>query len=1129
MKYLLTILLLGVITLSSLLSAPRYSENNKNTIGKDYLYEINIPSKTVNGRYIPAKKVQIERVDANFVEKNIIEVKFKQHVQHKNNKFDEPTLQSAFNSLSISSITTPYSNYINDENLLSNNKIGIDRIYQIRYSDNIDPYDACANLMKNSDVEYATPVFKRQTYFTPNDAWYSLQYHLPKISMPEAWDITQGDGSVVIAIVDSGTDIEHEDLKENIWTNPGEIPNNGIDDDKNGKIDDVNGWDLIGSITAQQLASGAYKEDNNPINMIGTHGTHTAGCASASTNNSKGVAAPGFKIKLLPVKCASDAYNSPGISRGYEGILYAARTGAKVINCSWGGPGWSPVEEDIVNQAIAMGSLIVTASGNSAKNIDVDPDYPAAFKGVLSVGSSGNTDRYSNFSSYGNLVRVYAPGEGIWSTLPGNKYEAQSGTSMASPVAAGVAALLMTLHKDWTTEQIIHQLRGTSDNVLVAANPNLRPLYFGRLNAFKALQYNYVQGKTIAGIGLENIEVKGNANALTNYELNDVTISLKNYLARDNSIKVRLIPMDNFIEFDKSIYDVGMMDTFDEKELSVKARLLENNPWYKGTADVLLEITGTDYINYEIAKINVQVPSNNKLTLLTSIPSAYGIQWHSNAFLGNDIAYIVGAGQFVGGVAVKMGKASANVIQINQQPVYCMYAFNESNLIAGDGPTNGMARVHYSNNGGQTWSTKPVNNITGFVNSFNFFNNFEGILLGDPLGTSWGVGKTNDGGNTWTLASGLPAPIGTETGLVGSVTQRGNTVWFGTTAGRIFKTNDKGETWDQVTVASGGVVSSLSFNESLAACLYSPTNTQGANRLLAVSTDGGKTWKTSVYNFTANSQIPLNVYVIEDSKSIVVQLYSGYVIASDNEGVSWYPVLSEKRNYYTFAATNQIGNKVSIYSGGTDMTRLDYTFTPSVIKKAISFVGGSLAIFDSVAVNSTKDMTVEIRNVGNMDVAISNINIIPDEGTDVNEFRVLLPSPTSVIPGQNTNLRLRFTPKSSGLKTARLTITSDAEINQMHLDLIGYGATGTSIDDLNAMDKIILAPNPADKFITVFSDQELNNSVIKIYDILGNEILKLENVGQNSLINLQNFAPGVYNLILNDGKNIYQKQFIINR
>lgn len=1114
---------------SSGFAAPQRTQNQLIDKYNNIVYSIDMPQRVVDGRLIPADTYHIERLSDEFLHPNIIEIKTKVHQYFDNSsvRFDNKIIQNDLDKFSQTKIRAPYAEYFSGNNLLRNDKFGVTRIYEIRFAENHDIYEVCKLLMQNPEIEYATPVYKRYHYgFNPEDTWYSLQYHHARINMPDAWEISQGDTNIVIAIIDSGTDIDHPDLSANIWTNHKEIPNNGKDDDGNGKIDDVNGWDFIGNISINQYQAGQFKENNNPTAKLNTHGTHTAGCASAVTNNGIGVAAPGFKTKLMPIKCASDSFQSPGILRGYEGILYAAVTGAHVINCSWGGAGFSPSEQDVVNQAISLGSLIVAASGNSAKNLDINPDYPAAFKGVMSVGSSGSSDRASNFASYGNLVRVFAPGENIWSTLPNNRYEAQSGTSMASPVAAGVAALVLSIHPDWTPEQVIHQMRGTSDDVLMTTTPEARPLFFGRINAAKALQFNNNNGKSMPGIGVESV-VAGTNNAITNYNSNEITISLKNYLSADN-IKVKIIPMDNFIDFERTNFDLGKIESMDEHELTANAKLLSNNPWFRGDAEVLLEITGTDYINLELVKIKINMPSENRFTNYADIPSQYGIVWHGSSIVNNDLLYVIGASQAVGGVGVKSIGATRNLFQVNAEPVYAIHAFDANNIIAGDGPSSGLAKVHYSSNSGQSWTTKSVSNITTFINSFNFFNQYQGLMLGDPRGTAWGVGFTNDGGNSWQLVNNIQPALANETGLVGSIFQIGDTVWFGTTAGRIFKTNDKGTSWSVQNVHTGGYITSLSFNENVGVCIYAESSATNAPRFLATTTDGGLTWKKNVYSFTINQQIPLNVYAIKESNSIVVQLYNGHIIASDNDGVSWFPVLTQKADNYNYAYTNQVGNRISIFAAGmSSVSRLDFNFTPSVIRKEVAFVGGGQLEFDSLTVNITKDLSKEIFNSGNTEVAIESITFVPDQGTENTDFRVLLPLPQEVIPSQPATLRVRFQPKTLGFKSGQVVIKSDAVNDEIRLHVTGYATNPSSISDNEISNNLILYPNPASGKISIsVTDNLIINSYI-IYNNLGNELIKSE--FDLNEIDVSKLPVGSYRMKLFTDNIILNQNFIISR
>src|SRR5262245_16298684 len=208
----------------------------------------------------------------------------------------------------------------------------ISRIFFARYADGAPPEQVAGELAKLAGIVYAEPVWEYPLDVDPNDTNYSIQQiNLQKMQFPDAWDITKGEnGSVLVGLVDGGTWWQHLDLVDNIWTNPGEIPGNQIDDDGNGYVDDVHGWNF-GNETGDPTGLPSAPQS-------GQHGTHTAGIVSAITNNSRQVAGASWNAKVMPV-CAADPTSDGTIGAGYPGILYAAENGANVINLSWGGLG----------------------------------------------------------------------------------------------------------------------------------------------------------------------------------------------------------------------------------------------------------------------------------------------------------------------------------------------------------------------------------------------------------------------------------------------------------------------------------------------------------------------------------------------------------------------------------------------------------------------------------------------------------------------------------------------------------------------------------------------------------------------------------------------------------------------
>ncbi|MGE5683034.1 MAG: S8 family serine peptidase [Bacillota bacterium] len=417
-------------------------------------------------------------------------------------------------------------------------------ITTIKYNSGKDPMTVAAELEKSGEVEWAEPhyVYRMTSmpgnplFPAPNDPSYQQQWWLTKIQALQAWDINSGDTNMVIAIVDCGVERNHSDLSRNIWTNRKEIPGNGIDDDKNGYIDDTQGWDF-GGLTGTP--------DNNPDEDRAQHGTHVAGIASAVSNNGVGIASIGYKCKIMAVKTSRDdrrdGNNNAYIWYGYEGIVYAADNGAKVINCSWGGPGYSRAGEEVINYAISRGALVAVSAGND--NTD-SYDYPAAYSGVLAVASTNNYDQRSYYSNYGAYISVCAPGENIYSTWQPGMYANLSGTSMASPLAAGLAALVRSQFPQYMPSQVIEQIRVNSDNIDAQNSGFQYDLGAGRINAYKALSNTASKSVRATGILFSDEAPGGNGNGI--FEPGE-TISLSanfmNYLSPISGIKITLEPM----------------------------------------------------------------------------------------------------------------------------------------------------------------------------------------------------------------------------------------------------------------------------------------------------------------------------------------------------------------------------------------------------------------------------------------------------------------------------------------------------------------------------------------------------------------------------------------------------------
>ncbi len=315
----------------------------------------------------------------------------------------------------------------------------------------------------------------------PDDPGFPLQWGLENagqapfygkpgadISAKTAWGATTGSSTVTIALIDTGVDYNHPDLAANIWKNPGEYLN-GADDDGNGYIDDIRGWNFV-------------SKNNDPMDDNG-HGTHCAGTLAAIGNNGIGTAGVGWNLKIMPLKfldSKGNGYTSDAISA----ILYATQKGIPIISCSFSGPGESQALKEVIDSSSA---LFICAAGNSGASSDISPQYPAAYPSsqIISVAASTSSDTLASFSNYGtSSVDLAAPGETIYSTARAGGYSYLSGTSMAVPYVTGTAALLKTLNPSLTTAQIKSRILGSVDIIPALSG---KVATGGRLNAAKAL------------------------------------------------------------------------------------------------------------------------------------------------------------------------------------------------------------------------------------------------------------------------------------------------------------------------------------------------------------------------------------------------------------------------------------------------------------------------------------------------------------------------------------------------------------------------------------------------------------------------------------------------------------------
>jgi subtilisin family serine protease len=362
--------------------------------------------------------------------------------------------------------------------LIRANRLGI---HDLSLMTNQDPLDISRRLQETGLVRWAEPSTLGQWMATPSDPRFGDQYHLSNtgqsggtidadIDADDAWDVEAGHPSIVVAVLDSGTDIDHVDLLDNLWKNAGETPGNGKDDDNNGFVDDYDGWDFEGN-------------DGNPRSS-NSHGTQVAGIVAARTDNGTGVAgvAGGFGAspgaRVMPVKVGTPG---PIGSILDDAIIYAADNGAQIITMSLTVGSSAAINNALDYAYNTKGVFIDCAAGNSGGAIG----YPASNPNVMAVGATDRNDNRASFSAFGSQLEVMAPGVSIWSTTLNNGYTSGSGTSFSAPCVAGAAALILSKNATRTNDQVRQTLKDSADDLGTAGFDNQTG--WGRINCRAAV------------------------------------------------------------------------------------------------------------------------------------------------------------------------------------------------------------------------------------------------------------------------------------------------------------------------------------------------------------------------------------------------------------------------------------------------------------------------------------------------------------------------------------------------------------------------------------------------------------------------------------------------------------------
>ncbi|MBK8910594.1 MAG: S8 family serine peptidase [Chlorobi bacterium] len=798
------------------------------------------------------------------------------------------------------------------------------RTYVVEYGGPIAPQTLAEQLRETGLVEYAAPYRAFRVANTPNDPRIGEQYWVDQIEAEAAWAITTGDTSIAIGIIDSGVEWSHEDLRDNIATNWGESgtdgsgkekQTNGIDDDGNGYVDDFYGWDFIGNLSQQEFEDSLFKPDNDPQPQqtpdLLPHGTLVAGCASAATNNGRGIAGLGYRTRLILTKCSPDS-SGRELYEVYDAMRYAVDRGARILNLSWGAterelaPGELEAITEAVDYARSNNVLVVAAAGNEGSLLERYPFYPASLPTVLSVGASNAGNAAAGFSNYGTGVTLFAPGQGVLSTSNGNEYAADNGTSLAAPIVSGAAALVMALHPDWTPEQVMMQLRVTGDTLRTT-----HPYTYRRLNIRRALEANRdltAATGTIPGIAMSGYALHGNASDTIRSEADRVKVrlTLTNWLAPAKAIQISPWSRSMLLADPVTIQTMGTKET---QQVEIVARLNpEHNLFSEGKSVLILELTnGEGYRDVIGIPIEVDLPGLRTQRI--------------NQSAGNGRAVIVGVAAPSRREAWALGFVSlgsngwfstaarttdgetwepfARIPETENLTLRAIHAVDSNNaVVVGYGRPDGELEsfLFRTTNGGKAWEKVQITAVGDEPTRVWMFDDKEGVVCGKSRnGASSGVGRTTDGGATWTpvaLPDRLERP---EDGIMATV---GNTIYLtrvGRDAGlqpdltRIYRSDDRGQTWRVVdTLPQQTEATSIAFTTAEEGMIQLTDYGSNQANPLQATVDGGKTWqpRSVPIGYTPSQFLAIQDHIYLATQGRGLELTGG-LFASSTVGETW--------------------------------------------------------------------------------------------------------------------------------------------------------------------------------------------------------------------------------------------------
>lgn len=1059
-------------------------------------YEIMIPGEaTSDGFFSPAKRYTIKQ---NNYHKNRLYIKTSmfEEISYDGASFKSEAIADLLKDVRVVAITRPFATFDFNQLSLSIPQIRpTEFIYEIELATGQDAFAAAKQLNKSTAIEYAVPKFYQHlAEHIPNDELFIQQYVLDRVSATQAWDISKSSNLIKIAIVDSGIEMHHDDLKNKAWVNKGEIPSDNIDNDNNGFVDDVYGWDFVGDISLDDFNNDLFKPDNSttPTHPSNYHGTHVAGLAAASTNNAIGMASIGYNAKFISIKVTFDNHSQTSevpVAKGYDAIFYAAKLGADIINCSWNSDEGSPVEESVIATVTEMGSLVVAAAGNEGTDNTTTPQYPASYPGVLSVGATTNSDIPTNYTNFGIAVDVFAPGHQALSTLPGNTYGKMNGTSMATPIVSGIAALIKSKDPDSSPATIAARIRITSDYVF-DKNKYPRNLFFGRANALKALQ------EKIYGIEVISVEYSNSASVLTD-SLLEVSLTLYNAFDDLENFAISISQLDAlpYVDMDPKSINVATFPHGDTLKVKFELRLNRLDPWYSGETAFLVDFASKDFSNNYFFKVQIYSKTLNKVSVYSQLDFSTII---SKAILNSDSSSVLIGGNSIAdpsnGIIIDLPKNEMTTLK--DRSLWQIYYDKSrgSRLLLCDHRVNGNRQIlRYLNSSNLSVELSVDDSLSEIFD-------YEGqpsviAYSGDSLKLYHNIGKQWDS-NPLPFKSDLLDPS-----KISNITSYGDKIFFIlANSASIYVLNDLALDSIQLTEE----VKRLEYINAVGVdslFLMYKTNTSTKAGLLIASEV--PIFKPGLNEVNAALSVE-NVHAMPDSYTHIIYCSGGEIIATSDFGDSWRFIKNTQFRKDNLSDISTNGNEVYLYLSGKDISRLELIYLPKEPNFSIEY--SKVLNFGKVDLGLSADDSIELINKGNVSAYVFDKSTTYSAETSPNEISILS-EPNKINPGESFELPISFAPLSIGEKYAELIYNFHLFPQEFRLKIFGLGQYPAGVAEDLATD-VLLYPMPADDFFEIHSAEKIN--LLEVYDLIGKRIMQLRPNAMQVRIDTQSLRSGIY-------------------